>query len=72
MILYTIIPIEIIFQEIQDTRRNTTVIMDYMGVKVEAMMTSNNQYVINRILTTSPKDYLNPKLQPGTVIKGNI
>ena len=65
-------PMEVIFQKIEDTRQNTIVTMDYMGVKVEAIMTSNNQYVINRILTTSPKDYLNPKLQPGAVIKGNI
>lgn len=72
MILYTIMPMEIIFQNQEDNRGNTSVTMDYKGVKVEAVMTSNNQYIINRILSTSPKVFLNPELQPGTVIKGDF
>ncbi|MCX7746675.1 MAG: YlzJ-like family protein [Clostridia bacterium] len=46
--------------------------MDYMGEKVEVMPLSNNEYVIQRVISTSLKAYMNPQLMPGTVIKGKI
>jgi len=69
VILYSIIPPEIVFMETPEYRFQ---VMDYMGEKVEVMRTQGNQLVINRIIGTSLKSYLNPSLQPGTVIRGEM
>jgi hypothetical protein len=42
--------------------------IDYMGVRVQVTKDSGRGTVINRIISTSPKAYLNPKLQPGNII----
>jgi hypothetical protein len=42
--------------------------IDYMGVKVEVTKGTDNEMVINRVISSSPKDYLNPGLQPGTIV----
>jgi hypothetical protein len=42
--------------------------IDYLGHKIIASHISGNRYVINRIITTQLKAYLDSRLQPGTVI----
>ncbi|AUS96298.1 hypothetical protein CDQ84_05055 [Clostridium thermosuccinogenes] len=67
MILYSIVPWEIVFKN-DDSSGSTFLEMEYIGEKVIVSPTQDNRYVINRIISTSPKAYLNPKLQPGVVI----
>lgn len=73
MILYSVIPPEVVFGNNQDNYYNSFREIDYMGQKVQVAALSNNEFVITRLISTSPGDYLNPRFQPGTVIKkGNI
>jgi len=72
MILYSVIPPEVVFSNNQDSYYNSFREIDYMGQKVQVAVLSNNEFVITRLISTFPSAYLNPKLQPGTVIKGNI
>jgi len=46
--------------------------VEYLGEKVEVYSLQDNEYVINRIVSTSPKTFLKPELQPGTIIKANF
>lgn len=77
MILYSIIPPEVVFRNFDYGPGNSDInsgrksfITDYLNEKVEVMTLSNNQFVITRLISTSPKSYLNPKLQPGSIITG--
>lgn len=70
MILYSIIPAELVFSGYENESKYIE--MDYMGEKVEVMPLSNSEYRINRLISTSPKAYLNPAFQPGTIIKGTF
>ncbi len=68
MILYSIIPVEVVFSE-QNNDNYKFVEIEYEGEKVVASQLSNNTYRINRVISTSPKVYLNPKLMPGEIIE---
>ncbi len=72
MIMHSIIPNEIIFQQPDGPSGYDYREIEYMGEKVQVTPLSNNRYVIQRIISTSPKAFLNPALQPGTVIEGMI
>ena len=69
MVFHSIIPLEIIFQEESKEQANfiTDIIM-YNGCQVEVMASNNSLPQIRRLHSTSLKDYLNPKLQPGTIL----
>ncbi len=69
--LYTPMPIEMIFGDPYSTDQGTEmVIMDHKGVKVLARRNRNTMGHgrIERVLSTDPQDYLNPELAPGTII----
>ncbi len=70
MILYTIMPPDIVFGGFGFYMNNLGFVeLEYMGEKIQAIPLSNGEYKIERILSTSPKAYLNPALQPGNIIK---
>lgn len=69
MILYSIVPSEVVFGDYSANPVSASMEMDYMGYRVQVSALPNNQYVINRLISTSPKAYLDPRLQPGTVIR---
>ena len=71
MILYSIIPADIVFEGFDSDKKNSMrfVELEYMGEKIQAIPLSNGEYIIERILSTSPKVYLNPSLKPGNIIK---
>ena len=69
MILYTIVPDEFIFGNTgKDFKGGDSMEIDYLGEKVLVSKAYGDQYIIDRLISTSPKAYLNPKLQPGAVI----
>jgi hypothetical protein len=68
MILYSVIPSEIVFGNFDEAFREYRE-MDYLGQKVLVSALSNNSFEIVRVLSTSPKVFLNPKLQPGQLIE---
>ncbi|MDP4092001.1 MAG: YlzJ-like family protein [Bacillota bacterium] len=61
-------PMDVIFGD-AGYRPQETMEMDYLGVKVQVSRDQNDGYVISRIISTSPKAYLNPKLQPGSRVQ---
>lgn len=71
MILYSIMPVEVVFGEQynNDNDNYKFVEIEYEGEKVVVSPLSNNTYRINRVISTSPKVYLNPKLMPGGIIE---
>ena len=70
MIMYSIIPSDIIFSNETSCEAGSRYKeIDYMGEKVQVMSATNGEYVITRILSTSLKAYLNPGLQPGSTVK---
>jgi hypothetical protein len=71
MILYSIIPAELVFADSPDRPNQTFLEMDYRGEKVQVSPLENNRYIIQRLLSSSPKAYLDPNLQPGRVITMN-
>lgn len=73
MILYSIVPAEVVFGG-QDGGSTAVELkeMDYMGEKVQVSALTNNRYVIQRLLSTKPGAYLNPMLQPGTIIESGM
>lgn len=70
MILYSIVPVEVVFSACGGQEEMRPVEMEYLGEKVQVMPAGNNNFIICRIISTSPKAFLNPQLQPGTVIYG--
>lgn len=69
MILYSIIPVEVVFSEQYGKEDYNFVEIEYEGEKILASQLSNNRYRINRVISTSPEAYLNPKLIPGEIIE---
>lgn len=69
MILYSIIPAEMVFEGFEgDDRQIGFIEMEYRGEKVLTSALGGNRYVISRLISTSPKAYLDPAFQPGTII----
>ena len=74
--LYSVMPMEVVFgnyygnEEKKSDSQNLIKYMEilYLGERVEVSMLSSNRYVINRLISTSPKAYLDPRLKPGMVI----
>ena len=67
MILHTIVPMDVIFNN--DNEKDFSYKeMDYLGEKVEVLQ-YENKLVLNRLYTTDPKKYLSPDLRLGKVIK---
>jgi hypothetical protein len=65
-------PPEVIFRNNDETIGEESIEIEYLGEKVVVMPLSNNRYRVDRVISTSPKAYLNPALMPGEIIKGSI
>lgn len=68
MILYTIMPHELIYPPQTMNEENIEESFYYKGILVTAERTSPSQYRILKITSTNPNDYLNGELQPGSYI----
>lgn len=68
MIIYSIIPYEYIFSEQSKSSENKYMQIEYMGETLEVSPMSNNSFIVNRIISTNPKSFLKPQIQPGKII----
>lgn len=68
MILYTIVPHELIF-EVEQEFSNNQENFYYKGIMVTVERMALNRYKIVNILSTDPKDYLIDEIQPGKMIE---
>lgn len=71
MIFHSIIPEEIVFEENNLQNKEINKIIKYNGLEIEVISLENGQGKIQRIFSTYPKDFLNSKLQPGSIININ-
>lgn len=68
MILYSIVPVEVVFDSTNNCDEYNFMEIEYEGEKVVVTQLSNRKYKVDRLISTSPKAYLNPKLMPGQII----
>jgi hypothetical protein len=68
MILYSIVPPEIVFQGADKQENIFYFEAEYMGEKVIVARTSDRHYEISRLLSTRPSSYLDPAFQPGRAV----
>lgn len=66
MLIYSVIPPELLVAGLENNSKGFEEIID--GVKVQIEPIGENTARINRILSTNPQDFLNPKLQPGQLV----
>jgi hypothetical protein len=72
MILYTIYDPNVIFKNSGsgDQQVNSSYSeMSVSGIMMQVSQTNNKDFRVERILSTNPADYLNPRFQPGSIIK---
>jgi hypothetical protein len=67
--IYSIMPLEIILKNDDLKVDGLSEIIELEGIKLEIKGNENGQYIINRIISSDPFDYLNPKFQPGNTIE---
>ncbi len=67
MILWTIVPEEVVYADPNQTNPTYEEI-EYAGQKIMAQKISQSEFRVVRLLTTDPSNYLRNELQPGTVI----
>lgn len=70
MILYTIMPLDLVFADPDATTKSQAVESTYLGKQIMSMMDSSGSRKIVRLISTDPQDYLDPRFFPGTVIQG--
>lgn len=68
MILYSIIPAEVVFKNGSQPSEIRLLEADYMGKRVEVMQISDQSFKIVRLIDTNPKAYLNPLFEPGSTV----
>jgi hypothetical protein len=75
MMFYTIIPMEFIFgeDESQEEKPERNTDEDEIEIKrgsVSLMVRPHlpGQYIVSRIVSTNPRDYLKPDWQPGSIV----
>jgi hypothetical protein len=69
LIIHSIIPIEVIFEESVSQEIPKTKFINYKGALVEVIETDPDNYTVSRVISTSLASYLDSELQPGNVIK---
>ncbi|WHH58991.1 YlzJ-like family protein [Petroclostridium sp. X23] len=71
MVIYSIMPHEVIFSQTEEHPQKTQHIT-YRGQTLAVTQVAANQCRVDRIITTNLKAYLDPGLQPGTIIEYDI
>lgn len=66
MIHYTILPMDLIFEEEEDIPEQKVIEMDGVSLIVEP--TSETEYKVVQLLSTDPQHFLNNNYQPGQMI----
>jgi hypothetical protein len=76
MCLYTIVPLEVIFEEaIEPEFKNWqkseahAFEINYSGRNFMVQSLPSGRFKIDRLISTDPQDYLNPDWQPGSILR---
>ncbi|AUO10871.1 YlzJ-like family protein [Priestia megaterium] len=68
MILYTMMPQELIFQQSYPQEQSQPKLINHNGIPVIVEENEQKQQQIVRILSTNPQDYLNENYYPGQIL----
>lgn len=68
MILYSIVPAEVVFQKSYGQEEVTFFEAGYRGERIIVSQTQDGHCSISRLLSTSPDSFLNPAFQPGNTV----
>jgi YlzJ-like protein len=68
MILYTMMPQELIYPQDEQQASNMKFV-DINGVSLAVSQASDGEYTIERIMSTNPQHYLDGRYSPGQKIK---
>ncbi len=68
MILYSIVPVEYVFQGSTYLDEVKFFEADFRDERVLVARMSDKRYEISRLLSTRPSSFLDPALQPGSII----
>lgn len=68
MILYSIVPAEFVFNRSASVEDVKFLEADYRGERILVAQMSDKHYEISRLLSTRPGSFLNPALQPGSIV----
>lgn len=71
MILYSIVPAEVVFQGSLGKDEVKYFEAGYKGERVVVSQITDQSCSISRLLSTNPRVYLNPEFQPGRPIDSN-
>ena len=66
MILYSIVPEEVVWQDWEKAREFLEV--TFNGVTVQVERVGPDTFRLTRVFSTDPYDYLKPVFQPGTLL----
>lgn len=69
MILYTVMPLELVMETAQSPSQQI-VDSTYLGRQVVASVDGSGTRRMVRLLSTDPQDFLDPRFFPGAVIEG--
>ncbi|MCM3769380.1 YlzJ-like family protein [Priestia aryabhattai] len=68
MILYTMMPQELIFQQSYLQEQSQPKLINHNGIPVIVEENEHKQQQIVRVLSTNPQDYLNENYYPGQIL----
>ncbi|MBY0004554.1 YlzJ-like family protein [Priestia aryabhattai] len=68
MILYTMMPQELIFQQSYRQEQSQPKLINHNGIPVIVEENEQKQQQIVRVLSTNPQDYLNENYYPGQIL----
>ncbi len=72
VLLYTIVPVEVIFGEDGDeeaARARAEELMEIEGVRLLVRMDGNGGAIVARLLSTDPRAFLDPRWMPGNRVR---
>jgi hypothetical protein len=72
MLLYTIVPVEAIFSDDDPDEgliSNDTMVVEIDGTRLLVQQSGFGHGKVERIISTDPQHYLDPRWQPGSVIR---
>jgi hypothetical protein len=68
MILWTVIPMEIVLRGVSDEQQPQYEELEYGNARLMVEKTGPSQYRVVRVISTDPTDYLRPEIQPGSKV----
>ncbi len=68
MILYSIVPHEVVFKGFEGDAGIRFIEGEYMGEKVLVARMADGSCTMSRLISTKPSSFLDPAFQPGSVV----